>query len=78
MGDEADADWQAGLVEWGRRDTIDRCMHGHVLNSKTVYVDPRGYEHCRICRSVQGRLKYQKARDERGPNPFGVKRQKNK
>jgi hypothetical protein len=25
MGDEADADWQDGLVEWGREDAAPKC-----------------------------------------------------
>jgi hypothetical protein len=45
MGDEADADWQGGLVEWGREDTENaerdrvwrskgpgrRCAHGKLF-----------------------------------------------
>jgi hypothetical protein len=31
------------------------CVRGHLLKSKNIYVTPKGYIHCRLCRSIADR-----------------------
>ena len=43
------------------------CIHGHELSVDNLYVDPKGWRHCRTCQAEQKR-RY-KAKKKKGANP---------
>lgn len=49
MGEEADADWQDGLIEWGREDTLNN------LITRREYIR-RNVPTCFVCNSTQVQL----------------------
>lgn len=43
----------------------DRCAKGHALDSLNTYVDPKGYKHCRACRTAARSRHEARKKDQR-------------
>lgn len=55
MGEEADADWEAGLVEWGQEDAKGTCR----IRPHTYIPSYQHMGDCAVCGHGQGSLLHQ-------------------